>query len=150
MADIWSKSKRSAVMSLIRSRGNKNTELRLIEIFLAARITGWRRSQKLVGKPDFVFRDQRVVIFVDGCFWHCCPEHASWPDTNRSFWRQKLEGNILRDAVVNRTLRKDGWRVMRIWQHELKKGNELQLVARLRKVGLTSKTMRMNQNESSS
>ncbi|MBI3222072.1 MAG: hypothetical protein HYZ46_03125 [Nitrosomonadales bacterium] len=70
MSDIWSKQKRSEVMSLIRSRGNKATELRLIEIFREHGITGWRRNQKLIGKPDFTFRRERIVVFVDGCFWH--------------------------------------------------------------------------------
>jgi DNA mismatch endonuclease (patch repair protein) len=72
MADIWTKAKRSAVMSLIRGHGNKDTELRLIKIFRLFGIIGWRRKQKLFGKPDFVFRKQRVVVFVDGCFWHGC------------------------------------------------------------------------------
>ena len=72
MADIWNKRKRSEVMALIRLRGNKATELRLVSIFRLHRITGWRRRQKLTGKPDFVFRKERVCVFVDGCFWHGC------------------------------------------------------------------------------
>ena len=70
MADIWSKQKRSEVMSLIRSRGNKATELRLIEIFREFHIAGWRRDQPLFGKSDFSFGRERVVVFVYGCFWH--------------------------------------------------------------------------------
>lgn len=82
MTDIWNKEKRSEVMSRIRSQGNKVTELRLISIFREARITGWRRKQPLLGKPDFVFRQQRLAVFVDGCFWHGCPKCYRRPSSN--------------------------------------------------------------------
>lgn len=121
MADIWDKRKRSAVMRLIRSHGNKATELRLIELFRAQRIVGWRRNQKLFGSPDFVFRKQRVCLFVDGCFWHGCPKHGTRPKQNRRFWDAKLGRNRERDREVNRELRRGGWLVLRIWQHELRR-----------------------------
>ena len=70
-------------------------------------------------RPDFVFRKQRTAIFVDGCFWHGCPKHATKPANNRAFWKKKLAGNKTRDRVVNRTLRRSGWRVVRIWEHQL-------------------------------
>jgi G:T-mismatch repair DNA endonuclease (very short patch repair protein) len=63
----------------------------------------------------------RTVIFVDGCFWHGCPKHATKPRQNAAFWRRKLAGNQARDALVTQTLRKAGWRVLRIWEHELAK-----------------------------
>jgi len=119
MADIWSKQKRSEVMSLIRSRGNKATELRLIEIFREYGITGWRRNQPLLGKPDFIFRRERVVVFVDGCFWHGCPKCYKRPKSNRKFWDTKISNNRKRDRLVNRELRGAGWRVVRVWQHQL-------------------------------
>jgi DNA mismatch endonuclease (patch repair protein) len=75
-------------------------------------------------KPDFVFRKLRTVIFVDGCFWHGCPRHATKPKNNREFWRKKLAGNKTRDQLVTRTLRRAGWRVVRIWEHELRKNRE--------------------------
>ena len=78
-------------MSLIRSRGNKATELRLIEIFRERVITGWRRNQPLLGKPDFTFRRERVVVFVDGCFWHGCPKCYKRPASNRKFGMPKLQ-----------------------------------------------------------
>jgi DNA mismatch endonuclease (patch repair protein) len=84
-------------------------------------ITGWRRNQKVFGKPDFVFWKARVAVFVDGCFWHACPKHSNIPDGNRAFWKRKLAGNQARDRRVNRTLRKNGWRVVRIWEHDLAK-----------------------------
>lgn len=89
MTDIWSKQKRSEVMSLIRSHGNKATELRLIKIFREFHITGWRRNQPLFGKPDFTFRRERVVVFVDGCFWHGCPKCYKRPGSNQEFWDTK-------------------------------------------------------------
>jgi DNA mismatch endonuclease (patch repair protein) len=93
MADIWNKRKRSEVMSLIRSYGNKATEMRLMDVFRTHRITGWRRKQKLPGKPDFVFRKEVVCVFVDGCFWHGCPRHGTRPKQNRKFWDAKIARN---------------------------------------------------------
>ncbi|MFA6013513.1 MAG: very short patch repair endonuclease [Gallionellaceae bacterium] len=119
MTDIWSKQKRSEVMSLIRSRGNKATELRLIEIFREFHITGWRRNQLLLGKPDFTFKRERVVVFVDGCFWHGCPKCYKRPSSNQEFWDAKIANNRKRDRLVNRELRRLEWRVVRIWQHQL-------------------------------
>lgn len=119
--DVFSKKKRSEIMSLIRSRGNKATELRLIEIFREYGITGWRRNQTLLGKPDFVFRSERVVVFVDGCFWHGCPKCYKRPVSNQVFWDTKISNNRQRDRYVNRELRSLGWQVVRIWQHQLGK-----------------------------
>ncbi len=79
MADVFTKRKRSEVMSQIRGRGNKDTELALIKVFREHDICGWRRNKPIVGKPDFVFTKQRVTVFVDGCFWHGCPKHANMP-----------------------------------------------------------------------
>jgi DNA mismatch endonuclease (patch repair protein) len=73
----------------------------------------------LIGRPDFVFRSQRVAIFIDGCFWHGCPKHANMPVNNREFWFRKLSGNKRRDKLVNRTLKQRGWSVIRIWEHDL-------------------------------
>ena len=133
MADVFSKRKRSAVMSLIRSRGNRATELRLMAIMRAHRITGWRRNWPLFGKPDFAFPQLNLAVFVDGCFWHGCPLHATSPKTNAAFWRKKLAANRTRDRFVTRTLRTLGWRVLRIWEHELVLKSESRLLARLRR-----------------
>lgn len=73
MPDVFTTAKRSEVMSRIKGRGNKETELVLVRLFRAEGITGWRRHAALVGRPDFAFRAERVVVFVDGCFWHMCP-----------------------------------------------------------------------------
>jgi DNA mismatch endonuclease (patch repair protein) len=181
MSDVFTKRKRSEVMSRIRGRGNKDTELALAKLLRSHGITGWRRQMVVslsversalsVGRsgvsvrPDFVFPRQRVAVFVDGCFWHGCPLHSpptrwlhksSMPTTTRSFddpsfhsgirltrmttggkrtgklfWRQKLAANKARDLVVSKTLRQMGWRVVRIWEHELTK-NPQRCVVRIR------------------
>jgi DNA mismatch endonuclease Vsr len=80
-------------MAAIRSRGNKDTELKLAAILRASRVTGWRRHYPLPGRPDFIFRRARLAIFVDGCFWHACPKHGHKPGSNRAYWLPKLRHN---------------------------------------------------------
>lgn len=133
ISDVFSKTKRSEVMSRIRGAGNRDTELRLIQIFKENDITGWRRNRPVFGKPDFVFPKLKLAVFVDGCFWHGCPRHATWPKNNAAFWRKKIAANRSRDRRVNRTLRDRGWRVVRIWEHELIRTNQRRLRARLRR-----------------
>lgn len=133
-------------MARIRGTGNKDTELRLIAIMRAVRITGWRRSAMLQFKtdknmfkvrPDFVFRSRKLAVFVDGCFWHGCPIHGTKPKQNAEFWLTKIARNQARDRLVNRTLRKTGWRVLRVWEHELARKNLPRLLARFRRFGLS-------------
>ena len=121
MADVFSKRKRAQVMAAIRSKGNKATELKLVSILRAHGIKGWRRNQRLPGSPDFVFWRERLAVFVDGCFWHACPKHGRMPDSNRSFWSRKLKRNKQRDKVISKRLRIAGWRVIRLWAHDLAK-----------------------------
>ena len=112
-------------MSRIRGHGNKDTELALIKLLRRHGITGWRRSQNVFGKPDFIFRWNRVAIFVDGCFWHGCPRCYRRPKSNRKFWDAKITRNRDRDREVSRELRRLGWHVVRIWEHVLaKRGDE--------------------------
>jgi len=77
------------------------------------------------------------VIFVDSCFWHGCPKHCNQPANNRAFWQRKLSANKTRGALVARTLRRAGWRVLRVWEHELVKKNSARLIRRIQKA-LTS------------
>jgi DNA mismatch endonuclease (patch repair protein) len=191
MADVFSKTKRSEVMSLIRGRGNKETELALAKLLRHNGIKGWKRhlqisivdlatetqrhgdtkskvqslkskvrnvegfqvgrfkfqgktareyalptrcgKRKFKVRPDFVFRKERLAVFVDGCFWHGCPRHATWPRNNRAFWKRKLSGNKKRDLLVNRTLRRAGWRVARIWECALQKKPE-RIIRQLREL----------------
>jgi DNA mismatch endonuclease (patch repair protein) len=120
-------------MAAIRGKGNKDTELRMIALFRAAGITGWRRNQKLFGKPDFVFRRERIALFVDGCFWHGCPKpkHAPLPKNRAEWWAAKLARNKARDLEVNRALRNAGWRVLRVWECDLTRANAPRVVRRV-------------------
>lgn len=131
MADVFSKRKRSELMSRVRSSGNELTELALVRIFRQHGVSGWRRGFPLFGKPDFVFVRERLVVFVDGCFWHGCPRHGTTPSTNSPFWERKLARNRARDRLVNRKLGEKGWRVLRVWQHELSLKNEARVVLRI-------------------
>jgi DNA mismatch endonuclease (patch repair protein) len=125
MADMFSRKQRSEIMSRVKGRDNKATELRLIHIFRKFRIRGWRRRVAIFGNPDFVFPTARIAVFVDGCFWHGCPVHGSVPASNHMFWARKLDRNKKRDRVVRRGLKASGWRVLRIWQHELREPNKV-------------------------
>ena len=118
-------------MSRIRGTGNKDTELRLVAILRAHRVTGWRRNSKLPGKPDFVFPAQRLALFVDGCYWHGCPKHYRRPKTHRAFWDAKIARNRQRDREVNRLLRAKGRRILRIWEHALARKHETRTTARI-------------------
>lgn len=137
MADVFDRAKRSEVMSKIRGCGNKSTELVLVEAFREAHVTGWRRHVELRFRaparnggstrteivkirPDFLFRAARLAVFVDGCFWHCCPLHSKVPNYNHEFWASKLLTNVERDKRATRILRESGWRVFRVWEHELR------------------------------
>ena len=120
MTDIFSKQKRSEVMSKILGKGNAKTEVRFARLMRAGGIRGWRRHLPIPGKPDFAFRNQKLAIFVDGCFWHGCPKCFRLPKQNRAFWKVKIEGNRKRDRSVNAWLRRLGWKVIRIRECQLK------------------------------
>lgn len=127
MADVFTPQKRSEVMSRIRGKGNASTEQRMIKHFREQGIKGWRRNWPLPGKPDFVFPKLRIAVFVDGCFWHRCPKCYRQPATNAEFWEAKIGRNVERDKEVNRELKERGWKVVRVWEHELRgrKGSRL-------------------------
>lgn len=69
-------------------------------------------------RPDILFRSRRIAVFVDGCFWHRCPDHGSSPDSNRDWWEAKLTANVQRDRRHDAELVEAGWRVIRVWEHE--------------------------------
>lgn len=129
--DVFSKSKRSDLMSRIRSRGNKATEIALAKLLRSNSITGWRRHLPLVGRPDFTFSKAKLIVFVDGCFWHGCPRCYRAPKSRRGYWSRKVLANRTRDRRVNRELTKKGWLVLRIWECHLTEYPE-KCVGRLR------------------
>src|SRR6266568_1915865 len=122
---------RSELMARIKSTGNKTTELRLLRLLVANGITGWRRRYQLFGRPDFVFPEKRVVVFVDGCFWHGHPNLCRLPASNKIYWVNKIPGNKRRDCEVTAFLKRSGWTVLRIWEHELNQLNQARLLRRL-------------------
>jgi DNA mismatch endonuclease (patch repair protein) len=87
----------------------------------------------LFGNPDFLFYEEHVAVFVDGCFWHSCPVHGTQPANNAEFWRVKLSKNKMRDCIVNRKLKQCGWRIIRVWQHELLAAKEAKLAQRIKR-----------------
>jgi len=131
--DTVSPEKRSEIMRAVRSHGNKATEIVFVKILRRHQITGWRRQSLLVGNPDFCFPKKRVALFVDGCFWHGCPKHCRMPIGNRTYWNRKIASNVARDRAVVQLLRQHGWRVLRIWEHELGRENETRLCWRIRR-----------------
>lgn len=131
MPDVYDKATRSAVMSKVRSKGNKSTELRLIEVFHEYGITGWRRNYTVKGHPDFVFMERRIAVFVDGCFWHGHDCRNTRPKENEDFWTAKRERNIMHDREVTAKFEQRRWTVVRIWECELKKKNLPKLLVKL-------------------
>lgn len=120
MTDKFTKSERSNIMAAVRGRGNKSTEMKAIQLFREKGITGWRRHLPMIGRPDFAFPKQKLVVFIDGCFWHGCPRCYRAPQSSAAYWNAKIEKNKKRDRLVNRELRKKGWRVIRIRECQLK------------------------------
>jgi DNA mismatch endonuclease, patch repair protein len=120
MADNMSPKQRSYTMSRIRSRRNQSTEERLARAFRRHGIKGWRRHTKLPGRPDFIFRKEKVAVFVDGCFWHGCPRCKLKPKSNIDYWDNKIRENKSRDRRDKALLQQRGWAVVRLWEHSLK------------------------------
>lgn len=118
MVDIFTKKKRSEVMSKVKNKGSK------IENIFAKAL--WnegfryrRNSTQYFGKPDFILKKYKTVIFIDSCFWHGCKKHKSLPVTNKKFWRDKIKWNKQRDKEVNRYYKKQNWKIFRVWEHDL-------------------------------
>jgi DNA mismatch endonuclease (patch repair protein) len=111
-------------MARVRGRKNASTELKLAKLLRASGVKGWRRHYPILGKPDFVFRQNKLAIFVDGDFWHGNPEKLRIPKSRVEFWSSKIEKNRARDAVVNEALTQRGWNVIRIWESTLHKSPE--------------------------
>jgi DNA mismatch endonuclease Vsr len=108
-------------MASIRSKGNHSTEQKLRMMLVSNGISGWRLLPKgIVGNPDFIFPDISLAVFVDGCFWHGCPQCYHRPLSNRKYWDAKIKRNIERDKRLRAKLRRAGWSIIRTWEHELK------------------------------
>ncbi len=118
MSDVLTKDQRRYCMSRIRGKNTK-PEISLRKALWAAGFR-YRLKNRLPGRPDIVFPGKRLAVFVDGCFWHRCPRHCRVPTTNREFWENKLGKNVQRDKDVKMLLERQGWEVVRFWEHEIK------------------------------
>jgi DNA mismatch endonuclease, patch repair protein len=113
---------RSANMRAIRATGNRSTEWRLRSLLIRNEIRGWKvHSKQFLGTPDFAFPESKILIFIDGCYWHGCPNCGHIPRTNSEYWTAKIGRNQVRDKKYTRELRKQGFKVIRIWECNLKK-----------------------------
>jgi DNA mismatch endonuclease (patch repair protein) len=123
----------SARMGRIKYKGNKSTERRLRAQLVRAGVRGWvMHPDKLPGKPDLLFPELKLVVFADGCYWHGCPACGHIPNVNRPYWSAKIQGNKDRDVRNVAALVSQGYRVLRVWEHELKQGSAW--LARLREM----------------
>jgi DNA mismatch endonuclease, patch repair protein len=114
----------AATAKVMRSMGRRDTqpELRVrcalhrrgLRFLVDVAPAGTNRRRRV----DALLRGPRIAVFVDGCFWHSCPEHGSVPQSNREWWRRKLEGVVRRDRDTNAELMAAGWLVVRVWEHE--------------------------------
>ena len=116
MADNLTKRQRSYAMSMIR-RSHTKPELKIKKL-----LKGFKHNpKKIFGNPDFIDEKNKIVVFVDGCFWHKCLEHYRAPKSNKNYWIPKINKNTLRDKEITLAYKNSGWKVLRIWEHELKK-----------------------------
>ncbi|MFA6550954.1 MAG: very short patch repair endonuclease [Patescibacteria group bacterium] len=123
MADSISKKKRSEIMSRVRSKDSK------IEIEFRKKLwkSGFRygkNSTKYFGKPDLMLLKYKTVIFIDSCFWHGCKKHCRLPATNKKYWFAKINSNKKRDKGVNKYYKKYGWKIFRVWEHDIRKNSD--------------------------
>ncbi len=112
---------RSAAMRAVKSKGNRATEVRFRMALVKSGIRGWvLHPSGVPGNPDVYLARERVAVFLDGCFWHGCPECGHIPKTRRDFWKAKIEGNRDRDRRAERELLSVGVTVLRFWEHQLR------------------------------
>nr|WP_080835606.1 very short patch repair endonuclease [Cohnella massiliensis] len=119
MVDRLSKEKRSDLMRAVKSK--KSLIENSVTHELWKRGLRFRRNVKnLKGKPDIAIKKDKIVVFIDSCFWHMCPIHCKIPKSNVEFWLAKLERNRERDMSITRYYKENNWNILRIWEHELK------------------------------
>lgn len=121
MTDVFSKEKRSEVMSKIRSKWTKQ-EIIVHNYFKGNKIRH-EMHPKMEGSPDIILTDRKVAIFLHGCFWHKCPIHYKEPKSKKKFWKSKIERNVLRDRKNIKLLRRNSWKNIIIWEHDIKNKN---------------------------
>ncbi len=121
--DNLTKAQRRKNMQNIRSKDTL-PEKKLAKALKVKKLHFAQYVKSLPGKPDIIFRRKKVAVFVDSDFWHGHPKRFIKPMTNQSYWLPKIARNKQRDKKVNRELRKNGWKVLRIWEHDIKKDTQ--------------------------
>ena len=131
MADIFTKKKRSEIMSRVKNKDSK--------IEIAFRKALWKKgfryrknATNYFGKPDLVLKRYNTVIFIDSCYWHGCKKHCVLPKTNIKFWKNKILNNTLRDKMVNRHYKKTHYLVCRIWEHSINEKVTQRIIEKIR------------------
>lgn len=119
MSDKFSKQTRSKIMSSIRGKNTK-PELVIRKILWKNGCRYRIHDKKIVGKPDIVFKEKKLVVFIDGCFWHACPSCYVEPKTNITFWKNKIKQNKIRRKLVKIEIKKIKWNILEFWEHEIK------------------------------
>jgi len=119
MVDVHTKEQRSYNMSRIMGKNTK-PELKL-KAFFEKKNFIYQSNE--YGKPDFIHYRRKIVVFIDGCFWHKCPKCFRLPETNKKFWENKINENCRRDMEITFNYKGSGWKVVRIWEHTIKPGN---------------------------
>ena len=117
MVDRFSSEVRSKIMSKIR--GKWTASEKIIHNFLKGNKIKHTMHPKLPGNPDVFLKDFNAVVFIDGCFWHNCPKHGHIPESNVKYWKQKIKRNVKRDLKNTKALEKEGFKVIRIWEHDI-------------------------------
>jgi DNA mismatch endonuclease (patch repair protein) len=130
--DILSEEERRRRMQSVRSKGNRSTEWKFRSALMRRGISGWKlHVRSIPGVPDFFFPESNLVVFIDGCFWHGCPKcRRPLPQTNQTYWANKLKSNMTRARRISRDLRSEGFTVVRIWEHELRSQRSLEKLLR--------------------
>jgi DNA mismatch endonuclease, patch repair protein len=119
MPDKISVQERSRVMRSVKGK-DTNLEIKVRSMLWRKGLRFRKNVAELMGKPDIVFPGKRLVVFLDSCFWHGCPQHLRRPSSNQEYWQKKIARNIQRDKDVTKYYLENGWTVLRIWEHELK------------------------------
>jgi len=119
MTDTVSKEKRSEIMSRIK-RSNTGLEEGFRKSLWRAGLRYRKNVKEMIGKPDIYFAKKKLVVFLDSCFWHGCKAHCRRPSSNIDYWTKKIERNIKRDEEVTKYYKDSGFKIIRIWEHELK------------------------------
>jgi DNA mismatch endonuclease (patch repair protein) len=140
MSDNLKPNDRKRTMQSVKSKGSK-LEKRLFAMLAGMGIGGWKKNVKnITGKPDVAFPNQKIAFFVDGCFWHGCPHcHRKLPETNHDYWERKIKRNVELAESYNEQLSRDGWIVIRIWEHEIVDPTKLKFLLKELKSGKIEK-----------